>query len=51
MKKISQADLFQLQDTGVDMGTAGLNRGQPESSCSILALNSNTLFWIQQKLI
>lgn len=50
-KKISRADLFQPQDAGVDTETAGLNRGQPESSCSVLALKSNTLFWIQQKLI
>lgn len=50
-KKKLQADLFQPQDAGVDTGIVALNRGQPESSCSILALKSNTLFWIQQKLI
>lgn len=46
-----QADLFQLQDAGVGTGAVGLSRGQLESSCSLLALKSNTLFWIQQKLI
>lgn len=48
--RITSWVFFQSLDAGVDTGTVGLTRGQPGSSCSVLSLRSNTLFWNRAKM-